>query len=394
MADTPLDGIRVLDLTQIYQGPYASMLMAMAGADVAKVEPLGGERTRRGGGADTPLAFAMLNSNKRSLTLDLKDPRGKDVLIDLAREADVLLENFAPGVMDRLGLGWDVMREANPRLIYGSANGYGSFGPDWDQLAMDHTIQAASGIMSSTGEAGGPPARTGGQICDIMGGIHLYAGVMTALMGRAQTGKGTRVESAMIEAIYFALGTEYSYVHRMGEAPPRRGDKSPGQLAPFGRYRCKDGWVAHMCVSDHHWRNLAKLIGREDLAEDPDYATAPDRHPREAELNTMIEAWTGERTRDEAFQQMRAARVPVAPVKDVLEVMADPHLHARGMLHDLTHPDMGEVTLPASPLRLLDYDRLPVEFYPEPGAQGRDILSEWLGMSEPAIDDLAEAGVI
>ena len=164
MKPQPLAGIRVLDLTQIYQGPYASFLMAMGGAEIIKIEPIGGERTRRGGGTETPLAFAMLNSNKKSLTLDLKSQKGKDLLLAMVEKADMLIENYAAGTMDRLGLGWDVLRSRNPRLIYGSANGYGSSGPDWDQLAMDHTVQAASGMMSITGEEGGPPARSGGQV--------------------------------------------------------------------------------------------------------------------------------------------------------------------------------------------------------------------------------------
>jgi crotonobetainyl-CoA:carnitine CoA-transferase CaiB-like acyl-CoA transferase len=156
MQTLPLAGIRVLDLTQIFQGPYASFLMAMGGAEVVKVEPPGGERMRQGNGANTTLSFATLNSNKKSLAIDLKQPRGKDLLKSMAAKADVLLENFAVGTMDRLGLGWEVMRKLNPRLVYGSATGYGLSGPDRDLLAMDHTIQAASGMMSITGEAGGP----------------------------------------------------------------------------------------------------------------------------------------------------------------------------------------------------------------------------------------------
>jgi CoA:oxalate CoA-transferase len=390
----PLEGVRVLDLTQIYQGPYASFMMAMAGAEVVKVEPHGGERTRRGGGAETPLAFAMLNSNKSSLTLDLKRPRGREVLLALAAKSDVLMENFAPGTMERLNLGWDVLREANPRLIYAAATGYGTFGPDWDQLAMDHTIQAAAGVMSITGERGGPPARAGGQVSDFMGGAHFYGAIVTALLGRAQTGIGTRVESAMIEAMYFNLSSEYSHYHRTGETPPRRGDKSAGQTAPFGRYPCRDGWIALICVSEPQWQSLARLIGRDDLAKSPEYEGMPNRSMHEDEINELIEAWTRERTRDEAFQAMRAARLPVAPVRDVPEVMADPHLHARGMLHDMQHPYMGDVTLPSSPLRLMEYDTIPLRFFPEPGQDSRSVLHEWLAMASDEVDDLIQDGVI
>ena len=180
----PLAGIKVIDLTQIYQGPYAAFLFAMAGADVIKIEPVNGERLRGAGGAKTPLSFAMLNSNKKSVTLNLRDEEGKKLLRKLVKDADVLLENYAPGVMDRLGVGWEDLKQINPQLVYGSGTGYGLSGPDRDLLAMDHTIQAASGVMSVTGDEDAPPSRAGGAPCDIMGGIHIYAGVLAALQGQ------------------------------------------------------------------------------------------------------------------------------------------------------------------------------------------------------------------
>lgn len=394
MKPLPLAGIRVLDLTQIYQGPYATFMMAMGGAEVIKIEPPGGERTRRGGGENTPLAFAMLNSNKKSITLDLKRQRAKDLFLDMVEHADMVTENFAPGTMDRLGIGWEAMRARNPKLIYGSANGYGSFGPDWDQLAMDHTVQAASGIMSVTGEEGGPPARAGGQVCDIMGGAHFYGALVTALLGRERTGEGTRVESAMVEAIYFNISSEYSHYHRTGEIPPRRGDKSAGQTAPYGRYQCTDGWVALIVVSEPQWKSLCRLLGREELADDPAYAGPVLRNGREEEINGMISDWTRDQSREAVFAKMRAARLPVAPVRDVAEVMNDRHLHERGMLNRMAHPYMGDVVLPSSPLRLFDYERPPVEFFPEIGANNQDVLADLLGMSEGDVQALAADGVI
>jgi len=394
MKPQPLQGIRVLDLTQIYQGPYAAFLLAMGGAEVIKIEPPGGERIRRGGGTETPLAFAMLNSNKKSLVLDLKSADGKALFLDMVPKADVVMENFAPGTMDRLGLGWEVLHELNESLIYGCANGYGTFGPDCDQLAMDHTVQAMSGIMSLTGEAGGPPARAAGQVCDIMGGAHFYAALVTALMGRTQTGLGTKVESAMVEAIYFSLSSEYSYLHRNGEIPPRRGDKSAGPTAPYGRYQCRDGWIALICVSEGQWRNLLALIGRDELREHPDYQTPSLRNARETEINDMICAWTEGRSRDEVFESMRAARLPVAPVRSIVEVMSDRHLHAREMLHDIHHPYLGDVVLPGSPLRLSAYERLIPELFPEPGAQSEEVLRDWLQLDDERLQDLIEAGVV
>lgn len=394
MQTTPLQGIKVLDLTQIFQGPYASFLMAMAGADVVKVEAHSGDRIRRGGGKDTPLAFAMLNSNKRCVTLDLKHPKGKELLKDMAREADVMLENFAAGTMDRLGVGWEVMRKVNPRLIYGTATGYGVTGPDMDQLAMDHTVQAAAGVMSITGESGGPPARAGGTPSDIMGGIHFYGGILSALLARNATGKGTRVEVAMQEAMYFVLSSEYAAYHRTGELPQRRGDKTAANSAPYGRYECRDGWIALIVVSEPQWHRLTELVGRPELAHDPEYASPALRHRFETDINEMIGAWARERSKDEAYQAIRAARIPVAPVRDVAEVMNDPHMHERGMLHRMTHPDIGDVILPSSPIRLSEFPPVPLEFFHEPGADNAEVLGDWLGLGADEVAALAEEKVI
>lgn len=394
MQQRPLAGIKVLDLTQIFQGPYAAFLLAMAGADVVKVEPPEGDRLRQGGGAKTPLSFAMLNSNKRSLTLDLKKPRGKEILKDMAKEADILLENFAAGTMDRLGLGWAVMHALNPRLIYGSATGYGLSGPDRDLLAMDHTVQAASGIMSVTGEAGGPPARAGGTPCDIMGGIHLYAGVLQALLGRNATGKGTLVEVAMVEAMYFTLASDLAAYQRTGTLPERRGDKTPANTAPYGRYRCKDGWIALICVSEAQWERLLDVVGRPELKGNPNYDGREKRHAREAEINAMIEAWSENLPRDEAFAILRESRVPVAPIRNLDDVRNDPHMHARGTLQHMTHPALGDVVMPNPPIRLSAYEMPPLEFFPEPGANGAEVLEEWLGLDATEISRLREDGVI
>ncbi len=197
---TPLHGIIVLDFGQIFQGPYATMLMAKAGADVIKIEPPGGEPLRRrviATGGDTTLPMAMLNANKRAVTLNLKTEAGRDLLKQMVLKADVLLENFSPGTLDGLGVGYDILKAINPRLVYATGTGFGITGPDRDNLAMDFTIQAASGIMSVTGDPDGPPMKAGPTLVDFMGGIHLYAAVMTALLQRATTGQGQLVEVAM-----------------------------------------------------------------------------------------------------------------------------------------------------------------------------------------------------
>ncbi len=398
MTDTqkPLSGIRVIDLTQILQGPYCAFLMAMAGAEIIKVEPLTGDRTRRHRDSRVPpVTFAMLNSNKKSLTLNLRTARGKEILKALVKDADVLLENYAPGVMDRLGLGYAVLKEINPRLIYATGTGYGISGPDRDFLAMDHTIQAAGGLMSITGERGGPPARAGGTPADVIGGIHMHAGVMQALLGREKTGKGTLVESAMVEAMYFVLAGDIASYYRHGKVPARRGDKSQSLHMPYSRYLCKDGrYMVLMAVAETHWDNILSVIGREDLKGHPDYNSDAKRTVREQEINGMIEAWTKQRPRDEAVATMRAHRIPVSPVRDVSEVMNDPHMHQRGMLKRMQHPDLGEVVLPRSPIRLSEYEMPGLQFYPQLGEHNHEVLGKLLGMSKADIAALEAEGVI
>ena len=394
MPGKPLEGIRVVDLTQIYQGPYAAFLMAMAGAEVVKVEPLTGERMRGAGGARTPMAFAMLNSNKKSITLDLKLEKGKELLKALAKEADVLLENFAPGTMDRLGIGWDILKEINPQLIYGCGTGFGLSGPDFDLLAMDHTIQAASGIMSVTGDADQPPGRAGGAPCDIMGGIHMYSGVLAALVGLNTTGKGTLVEISMMESMYFTLCSDFTAYHTLGELPPRNSARSPAAACPYGRYRCTDGWIAIISVAETHWQSILEVIGRTDLIGDPEFSRSTLRRKRESEVDAMIENWSSKLSRDEAYERMRRNRIPVAPVRNLEEVRTNPHLHARGMLTYMDHPDMGEIVLPNSPMRFSDYDSSEVQFYPEVGVNNDDVYTNWLALSAEEIESLRQDHVI
>ena len=392
-ASKPLAGIKVLDLTQIYQGPYAAFLFAMAGAEVTKIEPVNGERLRGAGGAKTPLSFAMLNSNKKSITLNLRDEKGKRLLRKMVEDADVLLENYAPGVMDRLGVGWDELKKINPKLIYGSGTGYGLSGPDRDLLAMDHTIQAASGLMSVTGDEGSPPSRAGGAPCDIMGGIHIYAGVLAALQGLAATGKGTRVEVSMLETMYFTLCSELAVLHATGETPPRNSARSPSNVCPYGRYPCKDGWVVIICVAETHWQSVLDVVGRSDEKDNPDFRNSMARKKREHLVDAMINAWTVERTRDEAYKELRANRIPVAPIRTLDEVRTDPHLHERGMLHYKTHELLGEVVLPTSPIRFSEYDSTEPEFYPEVGAHNEEVYGA-LDLSLADIKSLKSAGVI
>ena len=376
----PLAGVRVLDLGQIYQGPYAGFLLAQAGADVVKVEPPGGEPLRRrevhGGPPSFPLAF--LNSNKRSVVCDLKTDEGRDLLRRLAGAADVLLENFAPGVLDRLGVGWERLRELNARLIYASGTAYGLSGPDRDRLGMDITVQAASGVMSITGEPGRPPLKAGPALVDFLGGVHLYGGVVSALYERERTGRGRLVEVAMQEAVYPSLLSKLGLMHVEGRPPERIGNRH-GRVSPYNVYPCTDGHVAIICVNEGHWRNLLRAMERQDLASDPRFENNEARVANMEEAEALVAAWTAGRSRDEVCRAARECHVPCAPVRDLAEVNADPHLRERGFLETVDHPAVGEVTLPTSPLRFDARSSGPLEPSPELGRHNEEVVAEWLG---------------
>jgi CoA:oxalate CoA-transferase len=394
----PLAGITVVDLGQVYQGPYATLLMAKAGADIIKIEPPTGEplrlRTALGRGASLP--FAMLNSNKRAITLNLKSARGRELLIEMVRRGDVLLENFAPGVLDRLGVGWSVLSQVNPRLIYASGSGFGISGPDRDSLAMDLTVQAVSGIMSITGFPDGPPVKAGAAFVDFLSGIHLYAGVMTALVERAHTGQGRLVEVAMEETVYPTLASNLGFLYNSdGQVPPRTGNRHGGlAIAPYNVYPAKDGYVAIICVVENHWQNLLVAMGREDLQDDPRFADNAARVGNLAATDAVVQRWTEALGKDEIFARAKQHRVPSAPVRDLLEVMNDRHMHERGMLEHIVHPELGDIVVPTSPLRFHGADRVPTTPSPRIGQHNDEVYGGWLGLSAEEIAALRREGVI
>jgi len=393
----PLAGLIVIDFGQIFQGPYATLLLAKGGADVIKIEPLHGEPLRRRAlpGKSATLPFAMLNQNKRAVTLNLKHKRGREILFEMVRRADVLLENFSPGTMDDLGIGWSVLREINPRLIYATGTGFGISGPDRDNLAMDLTIQAASGIMSVTGAPDGPPMKAGPTLVDFMGGIHLYAAILTALYERDRSGEGRLVEVAMQETVYSSLAASFEYYHRTGQPPPRAGNRQAGlSSTPYNVYPTADGHVAIHIVTEGHWKNLLKAMGREELADDPRFATNADRVAHMDETDALVTEWTQTLPKMEVFARTKALRVPCAPVRTAAEVMHDPHMHERGMLEEIDHPELGRITVPTTPLRLHGLAKAPAGPSPTVGQHNAEIYGGWLGLSAAEIAVLKDEGVI
>jgi CoA:oxalate CoA-transferase len=396
-ANRPLSDVTVIDFGQIFQGPYASLLLAKAGAFVIKVEPLHGEPGRRRAerGKSATLPFAMLNQNKHAITLNLKHERGRELLFHMVERADVLLENFSPGTMDGLGVGWSRLREINPRLIYATGTGFGISGPDRDNLAMDMTIQAASGIMSVTGFPDGPPVKAGPTLVDFMGGIHLYAGIVTALYDRDHSGVGRLVEVAMQETVWPTLAASYDYYYRTGEIPPRTGNRQSGlNSAPYNVFPTADGYVAIHIVTEAHWQNLLKAMGRDDLADDPRFVTNSTRVAHMEETDALVEAWTRSLDKIEVFARTKAYRIPCAPVRTAPEVMNDPHMHERGMLERIDHPELGAIVVPTTPLRLHGTERVAAGPSPTVGQHNAEIYGGWLGLSAAAIAELKGSGVI
>lgn len=391
----PLDGVTVLDLSQIYNGPYATFLLAMAGARIVKVEPPGGESLRRRGvvgGAALP--FAMLNGCKESLMLDLKTDAGKDVLRQLAMQADVVVENFAPGVMDRLGLGAAALQAANPRLIYAQSSGFGSSGPYRDYPAMDLTVQAMAGVMSITGFPDRPPVKAGPALCDFFAGVHLYGAIVTALYERERTGVGRQVEVAMLDAVYPSLSSSLGmHFGSGGDVPPRTGNRHGGLAeAPYNVYPASDGYIAIICVGDVHWRSLLTAMGQDDLANDPRFASLKDRVAHIDAIDALVGAWTAPQNKEALFALLQAHRVPCAPVRNLDEVVNDPHMHARGALHWQDHPELGRIVVPHSPLRFAGTEQRPLEPSRPLGADADAVLAG-LGLPPDAIAALHRDGV-
>lgn len=397
MSQHPLSDILVLDLGQIYNGPYATFLMAMAGARVIKVESLRGETLRgRGEKSSAAWPFAMLNQNKESVTLDLKSEKGKQIFLDLAAKADVVLENYSPDTMENLGLSARVLQEINPRLIYAAGSGYGRSGEHRDYLAMDITVQAMSGIMSCTGVEEMPPMKSGAALCDFFGGSHLYGAVVTALFERERTGKGTVIDVAMQDTVLPAMSTVIgAYYYHDGAVQKRTGNRHPAlTLAPYNVFPTNDGYVAIICIRDGHWRALVEAMGRPELLEEEKYKTMAQRAEAMDEVDELVSAWTSVRSKAEVLTVLQDAGVPTAMVRNVEELLNDSHLHARGMLRDVEHPVLGDIALPDSPINVASGNPVPPQMPPELGEHNTTVYKELLGMTDEELAELVAQKII
>jgi formyl-CoA transferase len=395
----PLDDIRVLDLTHFYNGPYGTLLLSYLGADVIKIEPPGhGEGMRalyRAPGREISIGFAILNVNKRSITLNLKSDEGRDIFKRMVERADVVAENFAYGAMEGFGLGYEVLRAINPRIIYATGKGYGLSGPYRDLPAFDPVVQAMSGVLTTTGEADGPPMKAGPAVVDMLGGVHFAAAILAALRHRDRTGDGMLVEVALQDAVVPTLTTHIGAYYGMGITSTRDGNRSAGGvIAPYNVYPASDGYVMILAADHHRWRRLCELMQRPELAEDKRFASAKARAANIDEIDEIVSVWTRGHTREALMAMLNGADVFCGIVKELPEVMTDPHLHARGMLREVDDPRLGRITMWTSPLRMNAEAPVPQSLAPALGADSDEFLRTELGLDETAITALRERKVI
>lgn len=400
-----LEGIRIIDFTQFEAGPSCTEALAWLGAEVVKVENPGlgdpGRRLQKGKPDNDPWYFHQFNANKKSLTLDLKSERGRAVVKRLIKKADVMIENMAPGTIERLGLGYDDVREINPGIVYCQIKGFGQGSPYEKSLAFDMIAQAAGGMTSTTGYGDRPPVKPGTSFGDTGTGMLMAISILGALYKRQRTGQGRRLQVAMQDAMIHYMRVPFTRTQASGKPVLREGtDRSvKGGLVPNALYPCSPGgpndYVYVFCsrANPEHWQRLLSVMGREDLKGDPRYETQAARTERPEEVDAIIAEWTRRHTKEECMTLIGAASVPAGAVFDTLELMNDPSLAERGIMQSIDHPTTGKVKMPAWPVR---FDGAPIQVKPSPtlGQHVDEVLGSWLGMAPGDVAALRRDGVV
>lgn len=415
MNELPLKGLRILDLTQIAVGPYATLLLGFMGAEVIKVESCTRMDTSRGFARPSPSGAYNLypggdpgerpwnrsahhvhrNANKLDLTLDLATQEGKELLLDLAAVCDVLVENFRASVMDRLGLGYDAVRQANPQIIYAKISSQGATGPEMDYGSLGSTLEQTAGLASITGYPGGQPLMSNETFPDPVVGILTVGALMAALRARLRTGKGAFIDLAQREVTVGMMGEAFLDYAMNGRVAGLTGNRHPVH-APQGVYPCvgDDSWVAVSVRSDSEWRALCDAIGRLDLAGDARLATESGRHEHHAEIDDAIAAWTRERGHYQAMHLLQARGVPAGAVLKGGETIVDPHLEARGFWDTVEHPEAGEYRQVTTPWQMSKSRRIQATPAPGLGEHNTFVLGDILGLPASELDSLESQGVI
>lgn len=396
--DKALSNITVLDLTRVLAGPYCTMMLADYGANVIKIEVPGkGDDTRAMGPKknDYSMYYAYVNRGKKGITLNLKEEEGKKIFIEMVKKADVVVENYRPGVMDKLGLGYDVLKEVNDQIIYAAVSGFGCYGPKYKRPGYDIIAQATSGLMSITGEAGGQPLRVGNAMGDVLGGMNLTIGILMALNARTVTGRGQRVDVSLVDSVVSSLEVGWQRFFASGKQPELIGNRYASAF-PYDSFTASNGRFVIGCGNDKLFALLCtKVLGREDLLTDPRFDTNIHRCENYAALKPEIEKWSIEHTIAECVSLIDAAGVPVAPINMLADVVNDEHIAgAREMFIHMHHPVIGDMTVPGNPVKLLDTKPDISKCAPDLGQDNKAVYGEMLGLTEGDLETLKAHNVI
>ncbi|SEO17178.1 CoA:oxalate CoA-transferase [Gemmobacter aquatilis] len=389
----PLSGIRILDLTRVLAGPFCTAILADLGAEVIKLEPPQGDDYRHVGPflSGESALFALNNRGKQSVVVDLKAEEGRALALKLAAKSDVVVENFRPGVADRLGIGAAALRAANPALIVASISGFGQQGPAADLPAYDVVVQAMSGWMDATGEEGGTPMRTGEAIGDVAAGLYAVIGILAALLGRSAHG-GAHVDIAMMDCLVAMLPTSHALQHYAGQPVTRTGNRHP-LSTPFGAFRSADGQIIIAVLGHRQFAGLCALMGQPGLAADPRFASDEARTAHEPVLRALIEGWTTTLTTEALIASLRAAGIPTAPIQTLAQALQSPHAQARGLVADLPHHRLGHSPVAGQPIRFDGQKPLSATGAPALGGDTRPVLTA-LGLTPDQIAGLIAAGIV
>ncbi len=390
-----LENIKVLDLTRVLAGPYATMILGDLGADIIKVEmPVIGDDARHFGPyMDSESAYFMsLNRNKRSITLNLKTAKGKEILLEMVKKVDVIVENFRPGTMEKLGLGYEDLKKINPKLIYAASSGYGHTGPYSKRAAYDAVVQAMGGLMSITGAEGGEPTRVGTSVGDITAGLFTTIGILAALNSRHETGKGQKVDVAMLDCQVAILENAIARYTVTGEIPKPGGNKHPS-IVPFEPFETLDGQVMIAAGNDALWVNFCKAIDIEPLSKDDRFSTNPLRNENYNELRPILAKIIKTKTTEEWQDILDKAGVPNGPINTVDKVVADPQVIAREMIMEIDHPISGKIKVPGIPIKLSETPGNIRMTSPLLGQHTDEILKELLNYDDEKIEELKRENI-
>lgn len=392
-----LEGVTVLDLTRVLAGPYSAMILADMGARVIKIEnPKGGDDTRSMGPFvnGNSVYYTNFNRSKLGCTLNLKASEGKAIFLELVKKADVVLENYRPGTMEKLGLGYDVLKEVNPGIIYGSVSGFGHTGPYSKRAGYDIVGQAMGGMMSTTGWPGGSPTRTGTPIGDVLGGLNMAIGVLAALVNKQKTGLGEKVDVALVDSVVSAMENITMIYQAEGRIPQRIGNRYESTY-PYDVFPAKDGDVVIAAGNNKLFGIFCDTIGRPELKEDPKFLNVKDRVAHHEEMREIVSAWTTQHTIDEIDQILNGAGCPACAVNTIDRMVVDPQIAgAREMFPEIEQPGIGKLHITATAQKLTRTKSYPRKAAPLLGEDNATIYKEFLGYGDDTLAELKESGVI